>query len=227
MGLFTPETMKKLRAALKPRRERYDLAFVMERWAALVKEHWAELAEEVEELERGGVKASSAELIKRHWAAIKKRAALVEDAKPDHGRVTADQFVWCGSDDPVAPLVGEPQRRRQPLKRPKRGRHSADRYAALLLAVISHEYTGDPPTRNGMHEKKWRHLHFMCPPQSPSRRSGSPRPGVRSTTSANVGTAPAIFTSAQWRSSCSVGSNRRKASGYLALDEKSRHLLLM
>ena len=111
MGLFAPETIKKLRAALTPRRERYDLAFVMERWAALVKEHWAELAEE----ERGGVKASSAELIKKHWAAIKKRTALVEDTKPDHGRVTADQFVWCGSDDPIAgskqihPLARKPR----------------------------------------------------------------------------------------------------------------------
>ena len=126
----------------------------MERWAALVKEHWVELVEEVEKLERGGVKASSAELIKKHWAAIKKRAALVEDAKSDHGRVTADQFVWCGSDDPIALLVGEPQLRRPPLKRPKRGRHSADRYAALLLAVIFHEYTGDPPTRKWNARKK-------------------------------------------------------------------------
>ena len=52
-------------------------------------------------------------------------AALVEDAKSDHGRVTADQFVWCGSDDPVA-----------------------------LLAVIFHEYTGDPPTRKWNAGKK-------------------------------------------------------------------------
>lgn len=100
--------MIKVRAALNPRRERYDLALVMmERWVPLVK----------------GAEQS------------------------EHGRVGADQFLWCGSDDPVELLTGISSEPEIPL-RTKRGRPPAvDVYAALLLALIFYEYTGEPPTR--------------------------------------------------------------------------------
>jgi hypothetical protein len=63
-------------------------------------------------------------------------------AEPEHGRVGADQFVWDGEDDPVELPAGKPSERAI-LRRPKRGRHPDDAYAALLLAVIFHEAASD------------------------------------------------------------------------------------
>jgi hypothetical protein len=65
-------------------------------------------------------------------------AALAKGAEPEHGRAGADQFVWDGEDDPMESPAGKPSERAI-LRRPKRGRHPADAYAALLLAVIFHE----------------------------------------------------------------------------------------
>ena len=69
-------------------------------------------------------------------------------AEPEHGRVGADQFVWDGEDDPVELPAGKPSEPRPPtaptrpraiLRRFKRGRHPADAYGALLLAVMFHK----------------------------------------------------------------------------------------
>jgi hypothetical protein len=98
--------ISKVRDALNPRRERYDLAFVMERWVAQV---------------RG-------------------------EQQSEHGSVGADDFEWNGMDDPEELLAG-PASPRASHRRPKRGRHPTDSFAALMLAVIFHEFTGEPPTR--------------------------------------------------------------------------------
>jgi hypothetical protein len=106
------KVIERLRAVLKPRRERFNLAVVMEKWVA-----------------------------------------LVNDEEPEHGRVGPAEFAWCGPDDPVEGLAGPPSPR-PTFQRPKRGRHPADFYSALMLAVIFQEYTGEPPTRKWNARKK-------------------------------------------------------------------------
>jgi hypothetical protein len=79
-------------------------------------------------------------------AVMERLVAAVRDDEPAFGRVGAAEFAWCGSDDPVELLMGEPSAPEIP-PRAKRGRPPADCYIALLVAVAFHRFTGEPPTR--------------------------------------------------------------------------------
>jgi hypothetical protein len=155
---FDAATIKSLRAVLKLGRKRYDLATTMNRWASEV-QAWDDDADPV--LPDDGT----------NWDAL--IAETLEPdlltPQPDHAQPIAIARAWarkeCSDevfltrDQTCAPATGA-EVARDPTPQPGKprpdtnaggagGRPRADkeRYAALLLAVIYHEYAGEPPTR--------------------------------------------------------------------------------
>jgi hypothetical protein len=160
--MLDPATLEHLRASLEPRRERFDFAYTMNRWASEVIEACDGDSESA--LSAGGG---------ANWDAI--MWELLEPdpiPEPDHAQSVAIARAWarkecsdesfltrnetCGlaprpsSYVESAPGTKSPKTKRRPKMRDSRaGRPRADkeRYAALLLAVIYREFAGEPPTR--------------------------------------------------------------------------------
>jgi hypothetical protein len=104
---LSPQTIEELRAVLKPRRERYGFAIVMQRWAALACED-----------ETAGADAQG------------------EDALVTQLDALVTQLI-------VNPA---PERPAKPIKQ-RRPRADRERYAAIMLGMIFHEFTGKRPKR--------------------------------------------------------------------------------
>jgi hypothetical protein len=153
-----PEDIKHLRTVLKPLRERYDFATTMNRWACEVRAsdddsepvlpedgtdwgaHIAELFEPDDPRPQADHAQSIA--IARAWA----RRECSDEAFLMRDQTCAPETGAEVARDPT-PQPGKPRPDTNAGGAGGRPRADKERYAALLLAVIYHEYAGESPTR--------------------------------------------------------------------------------
>jgi hypothetical protein len=115
---FDAAAIQTLRHILKVKRERYDLAFAMNRWAALVRDE------------------------------IRARDKASRDDEPNENEPTIEDLdelvakLLCAPPGTTFPEEDDPAPQRR-----HRERVDLERWAALLLAVIFNEYTKAKPTR--------------------------------------------------------------------------------
>jgi hypothetical protein len=115
-----PEDIERLRAVLKPRRERFDFAYTMNRWA--------ELALDVEPPSDPRSERSDVRPVEGPFSWLEDGADLVAESLNRKLRRKTGQA-------------------RPPPHKRGRPRVDQERYAALLLGVIFYEFAEEPPTR--------------------------------------------------------------------------------